>query len=139
MRISRFIGRQLSRLKAGQSFYMIVISTITALGIVKMVWEAMPIWMLIALFPVAVFGAFLLGYIMDKSNIISMDQQKTIEMTHRYLNTGDFKYNEFYVVIMKSVFKWMESIQKGEPIDFKEFDDEYKKYVKEWDVPKGNT
>ncbi|KKK94233.1 hypothetical protein LCGC14_2684890, partial [marine sediment metagenome] len=35
MKMTNFIGRQLSRLKAGQSFYTIIIQTITALGIIK--------------------------------------------------------------------------------------------------------
>ncbi|KKL58249.1 hypothetical protein LCGC14_2227290, partial [marine sediment metagenome] len=35
IKTQQFIGRQLSRLKAGQSFYTIIIQTITALGIIK--------------------------------------------------------------------------------------------------------
>ncbi len=94
MKISQFIGRQLSRLKAGQTYYMIIISTITALGIVNLAFPEINIFLLILLFPCILFGAYILGYIMDKSNINTMDQLKTLEMAHRYLNTGDFKLNE---------------------------------------------
>ena len=136
IKISQFIGKQLSRLKAGQTYYMIVISTITALGIVNIAFPEINTWILIILFPIILFGAFLIGYFMDKSNVVTMDQLKTIEMTHRYLNTSDFKGNEFRISLIKAIFKWMESIQKGEPIDFKEFNIAYDKFVKKWNLPK---
>ncbi len=135
IKISGFIGRQLSRLKMGLIYYAMGMSSITAIGILKIAFPQISIWMFILLIPFILFGAFLIGYIMDKSDIVAIDQQKTIEMAHRYLNINDFKSNEFRIVLMKAIFKWMESIQKGEPIDFKDLDTEYKKFVKKWDSP----
>ena len=123
--ISQFIGKQLSRLKAGQSYYMIIVSTITALGILDIAFEGISTWLFIILFPFVLFCAYLIGYFMDKSNVVTMDQQKTIEMAHRYLTKADYKMNEFRIVLIKVLFKWLESTQKGEPINYEEFDDEY--------------
>jgi hypothetical protein len=132
MKISNFIGRQLSRLKMGQSYYMIVVSTITALGIVKLVWASMPNWMLFTLFPIALFGAFFLGYLMDKSNVTALDHRKTLDMQARYVNVADLKSYEFWMVVMNVFFKWMTSIQDGKPLDRDEIEKEYHKFLKRW-------
>ena len=133
MKLSRFIGKQLSRLKAGQSYYMIIISTITALGVLKVAFPDIEGWIIFALFPVALFGAFVLGYIMDKSNVVAMDHIKSVEMSYRYLSLADFKLFGFYKVMMKTMFKSIKAVQAGEPFDFDtEFDKEFKKYIKEW-------
>ena len=134
VKISQFIGRQLSRLKAGQTYYAIAVSTIAALSLVSMAFR-IEFLILVFLFPAILFGAFFIGLFMDKSNITSMDQMKTIEMTFRYLNTADYKIFEFNMMLMKTMFKWMESIQKGVPMDPKELENEYRKYAKKWEQP----
>lgn len=134
-KLSQFIGRQLSRLKAGQTYYMIAVSTMTALGILNIAFPSIDFWIFIILFPIVLFGAYLMGYFLDKSNVLTMDQQKTIEMTHRYLNTADLKEYEFWFVIITAIFKWIESIQKEKPINFEELKNEYDKFFKKWSPP----
>jgi len=55
-------------------------------------------------------------------------------MTHRRLNVADYKNNEFRIVMMKVMFKYMEAIRNNEPFDFDvEFDKEYKIFLEKWD------
>lgn len=132
IKLSHFIGRQMSRLKAGQTYYMIVTSTITALGIVNLAFPGIETWLVIMLFPIALFGAFIIGYILDKSNVVTMDNMKTIEMNSRYVNKGDKKSYEFWHSIMCTFFVWMESMQKNEPLDKEKLKIEYEKFLKKW-------
>ena len=111
MKIAQFIGRQLSRLKLGQTYYMIVVSTVSAFSLVSFAFPDINFLILIFMFPLFLIGAFFVGYLLDKSNVTSMDQMKTIEMTARYLNTVDYKNNDFRILQMKSIFRWMKSIQ----------------------------
>ena len=138
MKIQQFIGRQLARLKAGQSLYSIIIQTITVLGIIKMALPGIDFWTLGLLFPIAILGALMIGFFMDKSDVITADHMKTIEMTHRYLNTADFKTNEFRMVQMRAFFEWMKAIQNNEPMDFDKLNKEYNKFIKKWNPPKEN-
>lgn len=133
--LSQFIGRQLSRLRAGQTYYAIVVSTITALGIVNLAFPQIDTLMLILLFPAILFGAFIIGYFMDKSNVNTMEHRKTIEMTHRYLTIADFKNNEFRMIMMKAMFCWLKSIQENKSLDFSEIEENYKKFLKKWNPP----
>ena len=135
IKIPYFIGKQLSRLKLGQAYYAIIVSTISALSLVSLAFEDISIIFLIIIFPCIFFGAFALGYLMDKSNVVTMDQRKTVEMSHRYINKQDYKANEFSIVLITALFKWMESIQNKEPIDFMELKKEYKKFTDKWKPP----
>ena len=135
IKISQFIGRQLSRLKAGQSYYTIVMSTVSAFSLVSFAFPNINFLILIILFPLIFLGAFFVGYFMDKSNVVTMDQQKTIEMTHRYLNTADYKLNDFHITIMRVMGKWIKSIQNKETIDENILDNEINDYRKRWKQP----
>ena len=133
--LSQFIGRQLSRLRAGQSYYAIVVSTISALALASLAFPEINILLLIVLFPCILFGAFLLGYTMDKSNVTALDHRKTIEMYARYLNTSDFKNNDFRILQMEIMFEWLKSIQENKPLDFDILKEKYKKFLKKWNPP----
>ena len=135
IKFSQFIGKQLSRLKAGTTYYMIAVSTISALSLLNLAFPDINIWILVAMFPCVLFGAFLIGYYMDKTNIVTMDHRKTIEMTHRYLNTADYKLNDFYMTLMKGFFLWMKSIQNKETIKFEDLEKEFNKYTTKWKQP----
>lgn len=135
IKLSQIIGRQLSRLKAGQSYYMIVISTITTLGIVNLAFPEINLLILIFLFPFALFGAYLIGYFLDKSNVVTMDQQKTIEMTHRYLTTADYKNNEFRLLQMETMFEWFKALQENKPPNPDILKERYKEFLKKWNPP----
>ena len=134
IKISQFIGKQLSRLKAGQTYYAIVVSTISALSLVSMAFRV-DILMLVFLFPAILFGAFLIGLFMDKSNVTTMDQMKTIEMTFRYLNIADFKNNDFRMLQMEIMFEWLNSINDKKPLDQNILKEKYKEFLKKWDQP----
>ena len=136
IKISYFIGRQLSRLKFGQSYYSIVMSTLTALSLVSLAFPEVSIMFLIVIFPAILFGTFLIGLFLDKSNIISTDTIKTVEMTHRYLNVADFKNNDFRILMMKTMFEWMKSIQDNKPMNYDNLKEEYDKFLKKWNPPK---
>ena len=64
-----------------------------------------------------------------------MDQMKTIEMTARYLNTVDYKNNDFRMLMMETWFEWMKSIQEKKPIDPDILKEKYKIFLKKWKQP----
>lgn len=134
-KMAQFIGRQLSRLKAGQSYYMMFMATLTAVGVLKWALPKIDFWLLISLCFVALGGALILGYLMDKTNVITLDHRKTIEMTHRYLTTADFKNNAFRIIMTKAIFRWMKSIQEDKPLDSDEFEKDLKEFLKGWSPP----
>ena len=136
IKISHFIGRQLSRLRAGQSYYSMGMQTITALGIVFLVFTNLNTLFFILLFPIAIFGAFGIGYLMDKTNVTTMDHRKTIEMTHRYLTTADFKNNEFTKILIESIVECFKALQENKSIDPDIVEKKYKKFLKKWNPPK---
>ena len=57
---AHFIGRQLSRLKLGQSYYSIAVSSVSAISLISLAFE-ISFWMLIILFPVLLLGTFVIG------------------------------------------------------------------------------
>lgn len=135
IRISYFIGRQLSRLKAGQTFFMIAVSSMTALGIINIAFPEINTWILILLFPIILFGAYVIGYLMDKSNVIAMDHRKTIEMSYRYLTVLDMKNNEFRLLMMETMFEWFKAFRENKPLDLNILKEKYDKYLKKWNPP----
>lgn len=135
-KLSQFIGRQLSRLKAGQMYYSIVVSTISALSLVSLAFPFISILIFIFLFPIILFGAYCIGYLMDKSNIISMDIIKTVEMQNRYLNTADFKNNDFRMLQMETMFEYFKALQENKPPDSDVLKEKYKRFLKKWNPPK---
>jgi len=65
IKLSEFIGRQLSRLKAGQSYYMMFMATLTAVGVLKWALPELDFWWLIGLCFTALICAFIFGYIIN--------------------------------------------------------------------------
>jgi len=94
---AHFIGRQLSRLKLGQSYYSIVVSTVSAISLISLAFE-ISFWMLLLTFPVLLLGTFVIGYFMDIYNINTMDKLKANEIGNRYLTTSDIKSQEFQLL-----------------------------------------
>lgn len=136
IKISQFIGRQLSRLKIGQGYYAMGMYSISTVGILKIAFPQMSIWLFLwLLVPIMFVGAFVLGFFMDKSNVITMDYNKSIEMTQRYLTKLDFKNNEFQMLKMEVLFEWMTSIQEGKPLDLNILKEKYKEFLKNWNPP----
>ena len=139
MKMTNFIGRQLSRLKAGQSFYTIIIQTITALGIIKMALPGIDFWVLMTLFPFAISGAFMIGYFMDKGNVVTADHMKTLEMYHRYLSVADLKVFEFGLLQMDTMFEWFKSLQENKSLDADILKKKWKEYLIKWTPKEKNT
>lgn len=137
IKISQFIGRQLSRLKIGQGYYVMGMSSISTIGILKIAFPQISIWSFVwLLVPIMFVGVFVLGYIMDKSNVITMDYHKSIEMTQRYLTKLDVKNNEFYIIQTRIMLNGFKAIHEGKPLDFDELEKEYKEYNEKWNPPK---
>ena len=135
-KLSEFIGKQLSRLKAGQTYYSIIVSSITAFSLVSFAFPEISIIFIVILFPCVLFCTFIIGYIMDKSNVVALDYRKTVEMSARYLNTSDFKNNDFRILQMEITFEWLKSIQENKPLDFNVLKEKYKNFLKKWNPPK---
>jgi len=131
IKTQQFIGRQLARLKAGQSLYSIIMITITAISVFSFAFQ-INIWIICILFPIALFGAFYIGYIMDKKNIVTADHIKTLEMYHRYLSVADIKVFEFGLLQIEAIFEWLKSMQEDKPLDDNILKRKWEEYFKRW-------
>ncbi|MFW9937126.1 MAG: hypothetical protein ACFFD5_05715 [Candidatus Thorarchaeota archaeon] len=131
-----FLGRQLSRLKMGQSYYSIAVSTISAISLISLAFE-ITFWILILAFPLLLFVAFIIGYFMDIYNINTMDILKSNEITHRYLTTNDLKTQEFQLLQTEIILKAIQAIQENKKLDPKELLQKYDSYYRKWKSPEG--
>ena len=129
---SGFIGKQLSRLKMGQTYYAIAVSTISTISLIVIAFE-FEIWILLMLFPILLFSAFLVGYYMDKKDIITKDILRTNNMYYRYLSTSDFKLQEFQLLLVRSILKSFQDIKDNKNINMNYLMEEYEKYRKNWE------
>jgi len=131
---AHFIGRQLSRLKLGQSYYTIVVSSVSAISLISLAFE-ITIWMLILAFPVLLLGTFVIGYFMDVYNINTMDKLKANEVGNRYLTTSDMKGQEFQLLQTEIVLEALKAIQEERQLDPKDLLKKYDLYFRKWKSP----
>ncbi|MFX1297536.1 MAG: hypothetical protein ACFFD2_22125 [Promethearchaeota archaeon] len=131
-----FLGRQLSRLKMGQSYYSIAVSTISAISLISLAFE-ITFWILILAFPLLLFVAFIIGYFMDIYNINTMDILKSNEITHRYLTTNDLKTQEFQLLQTEIILNAIQAIQENKKLDPKDLLQKYDAYYRKWKSPEG--
>jgi len=131
---AHFIGKQLSRLKLGQSYYSIVVSSVSAISLISLAFH-ITIWMLILMFPALLFGAFIIGYFMDIYNINTMDSLKANEISHRYLTTSDMKSQEFQLLQTEIVLEALKAIQEESQLDPKDLLKKYDLYIRKWKSP----
>jgi len=131
---AHFIGRQLSRLKLGQSYYSIVVSTVSAISLISLAFE-ISFWMLLLTFPVLLFGTFVIGYFMDIYNINTMDKLKANEIGNRYLTTSDIKSQEFQLLQTEIVLEALKAIQEDRQLDPKDLLKKYDLYFRKWKSP----
>ncbi len=132
---SSFLGKQLSRLKMGQSYYAIITSTISTISLVTLAFE-INIWIIVFLFPFLLFTTFAIGYYLDVRNINSIDTLKSNEMAHRFLNKGDIKNQEFQImqttILVEAITN---AIKKGKDFDPNTIWQRYEEYRSKWKLP----
>ena len=131
---AHFIGRQLSRLKLGQSYYSIAVSSVSAISLISLAFE-ISFWMLIVIFPVLLLGTFVIGYFMDIYNINTMDTLKANEIGHRYLTTSDLKSQEFQLLQTEIVLEALKAIQEKKQLDPEDLLKKYDLYFRKWKAP----
>ena len=134
VRSAYFIGRQLSRLRMGQSYYSIAVSTVSAISLISLAFE-ISFWMLIVFFPILLLSTFLIGYFMDIYNINTMDKLKANEIGNRYLTTSDLKSQEFQILQTEIFLEAMKAIQEDRQLDPKDLLKKYDLYFKKWKSP----
>ena len=132
MKSSPFMGRQLSRIKLGQSYYAIIISTVNAISLVSLAFS-LSAWYMILTFPLLLMGAFGIGFYLDKYNITSEDALKSNEMINRFLNTGDIKNQEFQLLQTTLLLQALSARSREDEFDAeKELEDAYRQYLEKW-------
>ena len=131
---AHFIGKQLSRLRMGQSYYTIAVSTVSAISLISLAFE-ISFWMLIIFFPILLLGTFLIGYFMDIYNINTMDKLKADEIGNRYLTTSDLKRQEFQILQTEIFLEALKAIQEDRQLDPKDLLKKYDLYFKKWKSP----
>jgi hypothetical protein len=131
---AHFIGRQLSRLKLGQSYYAIVVSSVSAISLISLAFE-ITFWMLILAFPILLLSTFIIGYFMDIYNINTMDKLKANEIGNRYLTTSDIKGQEFQLLQTEIVLEALKAIQEERELDPKDLLKKYELYFRKWKSP----
>lgn len=128
------MGKQLSRLKMGQSYYSIVVSTVSAISLISLAFT-IDFWLLIIIFPFLLFGAFIVGYFLDIYNINSMDTLKSNEITHRFLTTSDIKTQEFQLIQTEIILEAISAIQENKKLDPNDLLKKYDDYYRKWKSP----
>ncbi|OLS15629.1 MAG: hypothetical protein RBG13Loki_0728 [Promethearchaeota archaeon CR_4] len=131
---SQFLGRQLSRLKMGQSYYAIIVSTVNAISLISLAYHV-EFWVLVAFFPCLILATLWIGYYLDVHNITAEDSLKSIEMSNRFLNTGDVKAQEFQLLQTEILLEALQSIQSNHTLDLNLLRQKYEAYVKKWKSP----
>lgn len=131
---AHFIGRQLSRLKLGQSYYTIAVSTVSAISLISLAFE-ITFWMLIIFFPILLLGTFIIGYFMDIYNINTMDKLKANEIGNRYLTTSDLKSQEFQLLQTEILLEALKAMQEDRHLDPKDLLKKYELYFRKWKSP----
>ena len=132
---AKFIGQQLSRLRMGQSYYSLFIASLNAVMLVKIAYPLIEVEILIAVIPFLLLATVFLGYFLDRHNINSLDTLKSNEMAHRFLNTGDYKNQEFKLLQTKILLEALNSLKEGKKVEFSEVEEKYNNYVKKWKPP----
>ena len=123
---SRFLGQQFSRLKMGQTYYSIIVSTMSAISLLTIAFH-LNLWHLIIIFPFILLATFLIGFFLDKKNINLEDYRKSIEMHARKLNLEDIKQQEFQLMQTIFIIKALR-----ENINEEDLISEYRKYKDKW-------
>ena len=123
---SRLIGQQFSRLRMGQTYYSMIISTISAISLITLAFN-FDIWILIVIFPVILLATFFIGLFMDKKNNNLEDYRKSIEMQSRKLNLNDIKTQEFNLLQTIFIIKALK-----DKISEEDLLKEYAEYKKRW-------
>jgi uncharacterized BrkB/YihY/UPF0761 family membrane protein len=134
VKTAQFIGRQLSRLKMGQSYYSIAVSTVSAISLISLAFK-ITFWMLIAIFPILLIGAFVIGYFLDIYNINTMDTLKSNEISHRFLTTADIKNQEFQLLQTEIILDAIQAIQDNKKLDPEDLLKKYRNYYEKWKSP----
>ena len=132
---SKFIGQQLSRFRMAMGYYSMLVSTISAMMLVKTAYPSIEIEWIILFSPIPLLITLVIGYYMDRYNINTMDSMKSIEMTHRFLNTGDIKSQEFQIIQTQMILKALQSMKEGKDFDSAELEEKYHEYLKKWTSP----
>lgn len=131
---ANFLGKQLSRLKMGQSYYSIIVSTVSAISLISLAFN-ITFWILIIAFPLILIITYLIGYFMDIYNINTMDKLKADEISHRYLTTSDIKTQEFQLLQTEIIIEAIKAIQDEKKLDPKELLRKYEIYYRKWKSP----
>lgn len=131
---SNFLGEQLSRLKMGQSYYAILMSTINAISLISLAYQIELMWLVI-IFPVLLAGTLWIGYYLDRHNINTMDTLKSNEMANRFLNLGDIKAQEFQMLQTDILIQALTALQENRKIDPKLITQKYEQYLRRWQSP----
>ena len=134
VKTAQFIGKQLSRLKMGQSYYSIAVSTVSAISLISLAFR-ITFWMLIIIFPIILLGAFIIGYFLDIYNINTMDILKSNEITHRFLTTSDMKNQEFQLLQTEIILEAIKAIQEDKTLDPNVLLEKYENYYRKWKSP----
>lgn len=134
VKTAQFIGKQLSRLKMGQSYYSIAVSTVSAISLISLAFR-ITFWTLIIIFPFLLLGAFVIGYFLDVYNINTMDTLKSNEITQRFLTTSDIKTQEFQLLQTEIILEAIKAIQEDKKLDPNNLLKKYKDYYTKWKSP----
>ncbi len=133
---AKFIGKQLSRLKLGQSYYSIVVSTISAISLISLAFN-IDLVVVILTFPILLLFTYVIGYFLDVFNINTMDVLKSNEVSQRFLTTSDLKTQEFQLLQTELILEALKAVKENSKLDPKELLSKYDLYFKKWKSPQG--
>ncbi|MFO7797898.1 MAG: hypothetical protein ACQERB_07990 [Promethearchaeati archaeon] len=134
VKTAQFIGKQLSRLKLGQSYYSIAVSTVSAISLISLAFR-IEFWMIAIAFPILLCFAYIIGYFLDIYNINTMDTLKSNEIAQRFLTTSDLKNQEFQLLQTEILLEAVKAINDGKQLEPRKLLEKYEDYYEKWKSP----
>lgn len=120
---SGFIGRQLSRLKAIQSYVSMALLAVNALTLINLTFHVRLRYLFLSL-PILLFATLTIGYILDRCGVISEDNMKGFEMQFRYPMVQELRNYGLMVSLFREAF----------PERREQIDSMYKDLMRDWGI-----
>lgn len=126
-KISRFLGKQISRQNRMKDYALIILNLISVISLLKLAFNFPSEYMLFLL-PCAYLLLLILGYLFDRANIFTEDARQTININYRRYNLENLKQHQFLIMSYKFLIRAL----RDNTISADELETEYEAYLRKW-------
>lgn len=129
--VSRFVGRQISRLKYAKDYLLIISNLVSMLSLLTIAFD-LTLFHFLLLVPIILLISFGFGYLLDKYNVFTYDLQASVNIQHRKYNNFDQKNQEFQLIQTKILLRAFKNPDLlGETLE-RELDQKFEAYLERW-------